>query len=1040
MSKTMRRGVLCALWSILCSLTRLDARAQQAVDAKIVAKWADNLLAEASRGGGEGDTEATPHFAALNPDLQFAILQKALPKFQGDGSAEYLFDNIVAYSDASAEMEPGQVKRLADNINWRLLDILNLGISDKRAAVQQATLTLLNRDFGLKLTLKEYPDWYAKNGKRPVGDVMRDSVTDLVAQLKTAKEGMRTYLLDRLRDMPFTSAEWTLKEPEAKGLVAMRMSALRRQAVINAGLLDSLAAILRGGAIANLDPNDKTTPGVSPIVRRKALALLSVFKPDAAYLAQVAPDIKREFEARSAYPGALQGVSPALLLACPGDWPLATLNHWIEADYMRPDFELMLAPLLETRDFRVLPAALALMRDPESNAESAIVGALTEWKELEGPKEQTPQAWLQWWKEKPQVVPAAVFAEPLPHFLPPKEVLLKRLTENPQPDNRALQIFEALDADAKVDFLRDHWKEIRSDSARVDLLSSALRSVSAADRNNPETIGLNGRLLELFDLGVSDSVFNNQEATLNFVAALTGNRLKNIAEYAAWRPAQTGKSNAALLRAGCVTLAKWIAEAKPNELPAPLNIALMLSRASTQFSLQSNLPRPDAEREAKILQVRRAILNDVGLTTQIVGLLIAASNPELQARSIAYLQFVKPNAALIALAEPTVHKIVEAELARTNGMNPELLAGVTLYDSPWTTDLLLSRLQKRFDENAGFLLLPLVLQKTDPRFIPTLIALLDVTEPTDGLYDQAERALHVMTKLPENVPRDIHAWVTWWETHKADYPAAVRVLPYPRIHRGAGRPRIYSLPQEVRQGRFHDNPRNGYWRITSGYLVTLLPPQQTAVYIPGGASTELTEAQKPGLVVVLTNSAADLEKQRKYWMDFDRYALKGRYVIALVFPPNSKESKILWPLHAANGAEAKRTAQALTAATIQDLLNTIPLSKTRRYCVGIGEGGLAALACALSPSVGFNGAVADSAPFRSADLPPLTNAKGKRIALLRDDSNHAIPQFIQTVAQQTLTKAGAILHSANYDGKSAPINAAPFDALEAAIVWLESGR
>ena len=1040
MSKRMRR---LAYFSALMGLFLLPGAPVSAgpdVDAKMAAKWTDALLSDAglqaNNGEQESGEEAASRFAALDPDLQFAVLQKVLPKLPEEGAAEYLFNCIAAYADGSAESEPGQVKRLADNLNWRLLDILNLGITDKRAPVQQSALNILNREFGLQLALKDYPDWYAKNGKRPVGAVMRDSVTDLAAQLKTEKEGMRTYLLDRLRNMSFISASPMLKEPEAKGLVAIRMAALRRQAAIDAGLLDFLAVILHGGAIVSPDPNDKTTPGISPIVRRKALALLSAFKPDKTYLARVAPDLQREFEARSARPGDLQGISLSLLLECPGDWPMTTLNHWIEADYLRPDFEETFAPLLETRDFRALPALFALMREPESSAAYTIVTGLTQWRELDGPKEETKQAWLDWWKEKPKIVPAAVFDLPLPHFPPPVEVLLRRLTDNAQPDDRAQQLFETFDADLKVNFLRDHWKEIRNESARLNLLNSAMRSATAADRDNPEALGLNGRLLELFDLGVSDAVPNNRAVALNDVAMLTGNHLKNAADYAAWRPAQTGKSNAALLRDGCAALAKWLAEAKPNELAPPLNIALILSRAS--LAVDSSDPGAGARRAAKTTQIRRAALNESGVTTQIIGLLVAASNPKLQAKSIAYLQAVKPASASLALAEPTVRKIVETELARKNGLNAELLAGVTLYDSPWTTDLLMERLQKRFDENSAYTLLPLMMQKGSPRLIPTLIALLDVSDPIDGMYQQTQQVLHTLTKLPETEPRDVHAWVTWWERHKADYPDA-RALPYPRIGRGALRLQTYALPQEIREVRFKNQPQNGYWRITSGYLVTLPPAPQTAVYIPGAAVAEMTEAQKPGLLVVLTNSAADFNKQKRYWLDFSRFSLKGRYVIALIAPPEIKNAKTLWPLHTGS-ANAGQTAQALTAAAIQDLLATVPLSKTRRYCIGIGEGGLAALACALSPSLGLGGIVTDTAPFRSADLPPLTNAKGRHIAFLRDQSSRAIPQFIQNIAQQTLAKAGAVLHTANYDGKSAPLDAAPFDTLESAVAWLESGR
>ena len=1033
----MRRIALFSLRIVLSLLLCAPSGARQTADAKRVAEWTDVLLAQAVREDG-GEDNAYQRFAALDPDLQWAALQKALPKMENVGVVSSLYDSILQYDDANQRIERGQVKRLADNINPHLIEMLDLGITHTREEFHQPTLDLLNRDFGLKLTLKEYPDWRAKNGGRPVGAVMRDSVSDLVTQLKNEKEGMRTYLLDRLRSMPFTSSSWLLGEPEAKGIVAMRLTALRRQAAINAGLLDALAAILHGGAMANPDPKDLTAPGTSPVTRRKALAFLSVFKPDAAYLGRVGADIQREFTARIGKPGELQGVSPALLLACPGDWALPTLNHWIEADYLSPGASELIASLVSVRDPRVLPALFALLNDPEANAADPICEALTAWRELDGPPEATQEAWLAWWKKKPKTVPDAVYAESPPRLLTPEEALLRRLTQLPQRDARSEQTFRQLNSDAKVNFLRDHWKDIRSGAARFALLGYAVHSVSVADRDNPETIGLNGRLLELFDLGVGDSIVKNQSLTLTFIMNLTGNRFKDTAEYAAWRPAQAGKTNAALLREGGESLAKWLDESKPETISAPLNLAVVLGQQ--RQPLAQNGAVLDREHIEKIALVRRKALYDAGVTARIVRLLSAASAPALQARCIAYLSAVRPDAATLAPAEPTVRKIVEAETGKKNGINTDLLMGVALYDAPWASAALLDCLQNRYNENMASLLLPIVARKSDPRSIPTLISLLDISEPGDGQYEQVTATLNHIANLPENEPRDIHGWVRWWEKRRADYPADVRLLPYPRIGKGAAHAQTYSLAQEIRGVRLKSQPDYGYWRITSGYLVTLPPAPRTAAYIPGGAVTELTEEQKPGLLVVLTNSAADFEKQKRYWLDGDRSALKGRYVIALIVPQKTAHPKALWLLHAAGGADAARTAQGLTAAAIEDLATTTPLSRTRRYCLGIGEGGMAALACVLSPSLGLRGAVADTAPFRSADLPPLTNAKGKRVVLLRDQSSHAVPEFIQTVTQQTLTKAGAVLHAASYNGKSAPVNAAPFDALEAAITWLESGR
>ena len=219
---------------------------------------------------------------------------------------------------------------------------------------------------------------------------------------------MRTYLLDRLRAMPLTSANWLLKEPEAKGLVAMRLTALRRKAAVDAGLLDFLATILRGGA-ANLDPNDKTTPGSSPVVRRKALALLSEFKSDAATLARIEPDVQREITARIGQPEDLQGISPALLFAFPGDWGLSAWNRWVEAEYLNYNFSETLQTLIKAREMRALPALFALLKEPETDYKPVIADGLREWPELDAPPGTAPAALLVWWETKPNTVPRRRF-------------------------------------------------------------------------------------------------------------------------------------------------------------------------------------------------------------------------------------------------------------------------------------------------------------------------------------------------------------------------------------------------------------------------------------------------------------------------------------------------------------------------------------------------------------------------------------------------------------------------------------------------------
>ena len=1031
----MPRFFLISLLVCLFGLARSGANAQTPADPKIVAEWTEQIVTEAAQEGG-GGTQALERCAALDPDLQFAILQNVLPKIENTNAIAVLLNAIGSYEDATAPYEPGQVKRLADRINPHFLEILHLGMADKREEVQGTALVILNRDFGLKLTLKTYPDWYAKNGKRPVSAVLRDGMTDLVTRLKTEKEGMRTYLLDRLRDLPFTSRTWLLREPEGKGLVAMRLTALRRQAAIDAGLLDAIAAILRGGAMEHPDPNDKTTPGISPITRRKSLAFLSEFKPDADYLAKVAPDIQREFAARIGRPNALQGISPGLLLACPGDWTLPLLNRWIEADYANSEFIGALLAPVSSHDFHILPPLFALMKNPELEEAGQILQALMTWTELQGPLDVTPQAWLAWWEAKPPTVPAEVFRQPLPRFPSLLESLTKRLTTNKFFDRRTVRQFGMFDPDTQFTFLRDRWMQIPSEQTRFSLLDAVVRNPKPTDSDNPENFGLNPKALELFDLGVHDASKRGASAVLNMVGATLGWTFRSVDEYAAWRPAQTGKTNAAIFRDGCKNLARKLDGTDAVAARGAAYAALLLCRNRTTPRDRST-PERRAQSE-KIAQWRKQMLLDSGVTLQMVALLPRTQDAAVRRQIIAYLRITRPDSATLKPAEDAIRKMVETELARSDGFSPEVLIGLSLYDSPWTTDTLLACLQKRYTDGTANYLIPLLQTRQDPRLIPSLISLLDIADQAEWQYAQLNAILRRIAKLPDAEPKDAHWWVVWWEQHKTTHPAAVRALPYPRIGLGVAPPRTFSIMQQARLTPLTEKPAGGYWRIDSGYLVTLPPPAATAAYVPGRGIGELAETQKPGLLVVLAKDWEDAEKQRDFWMNFDRSAFKGRYVIALVVPPLPRSRKPLWPLHAESGEHPRATTQALVSATVRDMEAAFPLSKMRRYCIGIGEGGMAALACVLAPGSGFRGAITDNAPFRSADLPPLSNAKGRRIALLHDKSSHSLPEFVRVAAQQTLTKAGAILRASDYDSKAIPRPAAPFETLESAIVWLEA--
>jgi predicted esterase len=193
-----------------------------------------------------------------------------------------------------------------------------------------------------------------------------------------------------------------------------------------------------------------------------------------------------------------------------------------------------------------------------------------------------------------------------------------------------------------------------------------------------------------------------------------------------------------------------------------------------------------------------------------------------------------------------------------------------------------------------------------------------------------------------------------------------------------------------------------------------------------------------GLIIVLPGGDGSAEFNPFVKRIF-KYALPETYLIAQpVAVKWSPKQQITWPTEKVRVPGMKFSTEKFVGAVIKDAAAKKKLDPERIFTLSWSSGGPAAYACSLSDKK-IKGSFVAMSVFKSKELPPLTNAKGRSYFLYHSPQDRICPIWMARLAVKDLGKNGAKVKLATYQGGHGwrgPL----YNDIRAGIKWLEGSR
>lgn len=210
-----------------------------------------------------------------------------------------------------------------------------------------------------------------------------------------------------------------------------------------------------------------------------------------------------------------------------------------------------------------------------------------------------------------------------------------------------------------------------------------------------------------------------------------------------------------------------------------------------------------------------------------------------------------------------------------------------------------------------------------------------------------------------------------------------------------------------------------------------------------GEKAAVPAVSSAGLLVVLPPGDGDGLNAVEFWADVMQKVLKGRYYVALAVAPRWESSHLttwLTDNNVKQVKDARFSTETMAADIARDVSAIHNIDPRRVFLHGAAESGLAAYACSLHDTTPFKGFYIHDAPFRSAQLPSLAHAHGRRYYLQQSQDDKNEPLWMADVARKLLTDQGASVKMVTYHG-SGPYNFADdrWENMSEAMAWLEAG-
>lgn len=592
--------------------------------------------------------------------------------------------------------------------------------------------------------------------------------------------------------------------------------------------------------------------------------------------------------------------------------------------------------------------------------------------------------------------------------------------------------------------LRDGWTRFTGDGVKNYLLTVVMDGKAV---RLPEQVGKpvefkpNPHLLEILHLGMTDPKGDPQYAARHYLFGIAFVDFYDQPKaYESWYREANARPLDTVIRAGMTDYITRLERADEPTKKRMLDLGSEILFKSGMATTTDSSGKPITTVQATGLTgLRRKIALEEGLLGKWME--IAVARPGLDvgaAATINVLNFMPDPNFLEAHQEDLLGAL--ASISSRPRSNYYFSSGSYLgaFHTRRAVDLLRRRLIADFQTDGFGGLMNGLSSVTDPRIIPTLIVLLETGEMESWHEQQAEAALRRLGG--PSAARNMTNWREWWTEHANELPAEVRAMAFPHLVSAAEQANAVMVRRQVVQIHIAGDPKRSYLLLTPGMLLPRTPQS-------GGAADGrpfVAEQDRPGLLVVLSDTDPTNRAVQDFWQQAVTQAFGSRYLVAVALAPQwGAEKPFSWVtgMNRLRTPEAKFTVETFAADIVADIVARYPIQPARIFLHGEGTGGLAAYSCSLQPQTPFRGFSMLAAEFRSAQLPPIEAARGRRYSLEASKADKTPPYFLTTSAQSLLTKAGATVALIPVPGDHTPrFTVVTADLLAKAVHWLESGK
>ncbi|MCW3053934.1 MAG: Phospholipase/Carboxylesterase [Chthonomonadales bacterium] len=562
------------------------------------------------------------------------------------------------------------------------------------------------------------------------------------------------------------------------------------------------------------------------------------------------------------------------------------------------------------------------------------------------------------------------------------------------------------------EIVRDHWKDLTSDESKQKLLFALVHS------DNPH-------LLEILDIGVNDSEASVQALAYDLLQGFAYSDFsKDPAAYRTWHKEILGKPVAEVVATGCKKFVTHYLQTEAVDRTSTFNISSLFNMLMSQ----------DFDPTTELAKVRRRAALDAGLMDAIER----ALKPPFFDNDVAAVSLARENLALLRKLQPEeaiVRRVIVPLMSPNASRSIRREAQSFLFGikNTWASDILFDMLQEDYRDPSRerWSLIAGLSNSTDPHLIPKMIAVMEVDDSPQTAQLMGF-ALPRLTGRKQDGLHDGAWWHLWWDRNKANFPADVRAVPYPKIPIHKTLEARGFLQRRTERHLLGDDPQRTYWLLSPAYI--------------SPTTAQETPARKPtfGLIVVLADSSDNYEDLIDFWKNAIQKSLKDGYFVAVPIAPKWIEHQPVTWITRQNMTQVKE-ARFATETFLNDVAADVsanyPIDPNRLFLHGIGEGGLATYACSLNASTPFRGFYLLSSPFKTSQLPPLPHARGRHYLIQQSKEDKITPYFQALAADELLRKQGAIVKLTPTLGEHGYKFAdSPWEQIAQAIGYLEASR